>query len=69
MNFLEASNAGRSLDYDVMVCEIRLGPDGKGDGRLVPAAKVTFDRGTRAIEIENFDTQPVRLTYVTRDKK
>jgi hypothetical protein len=52
-----------------MVCEIRLGPDGKGDGRLVPAAKVTFDRGTRAIEIENFDTQPVRLTYVTRDKK
>jgi len=69
MNFLEASNAGRSLDYDVMVSEIRLGPDGKGDGRLVPAARVTYDRETRAIEIEDFSNQPVRLTYVTRDKK
>ena len=69
MSFREAANAGRSTDYDVMVCEIRLGPDGKGDGRLVPAAKVTYDREKRAIEIENYNNQPVRLTQVTADKK
>ena len=69
MGFREASNAGRSTDYDVMVSEIRLGPDGKGDGRLVAAAKVTYDREKRAIEIENYDNQPVRLTQVTADKK
>jgi hypothetical protein len=69
MNFREASNAGRSTDYDVTVSEIRLGPDGTGDGRLAVAAKVTYDREKRAIEIENYDTQPVRLTHVTRDKK
>jgi hypothetical protein len=69
MSFREAANAGRSTDYDVMVCEIRLGPDGKGEGRLVSAAKVTWDRATRAIEIENYGTQPVRLTSVTADKK
>ena len=69
MNFREASNAGRSTDYDVTVSEIRLGPDGTGDGRLAVAAKVTYDREKRTIEIENYDTQPVRLTHVTRDKK
>lgn len=69
MRFREASNAGRSTEYDVMVSEIRLGPDGKGDGRLVNAAKVTYDREKRAIEIENYNTQPVRLTSVTADKK
>jgi len=69
MNFREASNAGRSTDYDVTVSEIRLGPDGKGDGRLVPAAKVTYDREQRAIEIEDFGNSPVRLTLVTVDKK
>jgi hypothetical protein len=69
MSFREAANAGRSADYDVMVCEIRLGPDGKGEGRLVSAAKVTWDREKRAIEIENYGTQPVRLTSVTADKK
>jgi hypothetical protein len=69
MNFREASNAGRSTEYDVMVSEIRLGPDGKGDGRLVPAAKVTYDREKRTIEIEDFSNSPVRLTQVTADKK
>jgi hypothetical protein len=69
MSFREAANAGRSTDYDVLVAEIRLGPDGKGDGRLVPAAKVSYDREKRAIEIENYNNQPVRLTQVTADKK
>jgi hypothetical protein len=69
MSFREAANAGRSADYDVLVAEIRLGPDGKGDGRLVAAAKVSYDREKRQIEIENYDNQPVRLTQVTADKK
>jgi hypothetical protein len=69
MSFREAANAGRSTDYDVLVAEIRLGPDGKGDGRLVAAAKVSYDREKRQIEIENYDNQPVRLTQVTADKK
>jgi hypothetical protein len=69
MSFREAASAGRSTDYDVLVCEIRLGPDGKGDGRLVPAAKVSYNREQRAIEIENYNNQPVRLTQVTADKK
>jgi hypothetical protein len=69
MSFRETANAGRSTDYDVLVAEIRLGPDGKGDGRLVAAAKVSYDREKRQIEIENYDNQPVRLTQVTADKK
>jgi hypothetical protein len=69
MRFREAADAGRSTEYDVTVSEIRLGPDGKGDGRLVAAAKVTYDREKRAIEIENYNNSPVRLTQVTADKK
>jgi hypothetical protein len=68
MSFWELSNQTRSSDYEFMLADIRLGPDGKGEGKLVPAAMVTYDEGTKTIEVENWDIQPVRLTQVTTVK-
>ena len=51
-----------------MVCEIRLGPDGKGEGKLAGGTKISWDKEKKAIEIENYGQQPVRLTQVTVDK-
>ena len=71
MGFYEIQNNTRSSDYEFMFCEIRVGPDGRGEGKLVPAARITFDKGEDKIEIENYGTEPVRLNdvRVELDKK
>jgi len=68
MSFRERINSARSVDYDFMAGEIRLGPNGKGEGKLVPAAKITYDKEKKQIEVENYAALPVRLTEVTVEK-
>ncbi len=63
VSFLEATNQPRSIDYPFMLVDIRLGPDGKGTGKLMPLAKVTMN-ADHVVEIENYASEPVRLTEV-----
>lgn len=60
----EAFNRPRSSDYDFTLADIRFDGDGKGVGKLAVAAKITSNPKTGAIEIENFSSEPVRLTEV-----
>ena len=64
LSFFEAANQTRSADYAFTLAEIRLTPDGKGEGKLVPAAKINYDKETNTLEIENYNTEPTRLTQV-----
>jgi len=64
MSFWELSNRPRSVEYEFTLAEIRLTKDGKGEGKLAPAAKISWDADTRTIEIENYGMEPVRLTQV-----
>jgi hypothetical protein len=68
ISFREARENTRSRDYEFMVCEIRLGPDGKGEGKLAAGTKITYDRDRQQVELENYGQEPVRLTQVTVDK-
>ena len=61
----EARNSGRSMDYEFSLVEIRLPADGKGQGKAIKAAKVSFDKENSTLEIENYQQQPVRLNEVT----
>jgi len=65
----EAFNQPRSIDYDVTVADIRFDGDGKGVGKLAVAAKVTTNPKTGAIEIENYSSEPVRLTDVETSRE
>lgn len=65
MSFAEAASQPRSADYDFLVAEMRIGAKGKGEGKMVPMAKIGYNRESRTIEIENYATQPVNLTQVT----
>jgi hypothetical protein len=47
-----------------MFAEIRLGDEGIGEGKLVAAGRISFDKGDDKIEIENYGIEPVRLTDV-----
>jgi hypothetical protein len=64
MSFFEAANSPRSKDYEYLVGEIRLGPDGKGAGKLATTAKVRYNNEARTIEVENYDIEPIRLSQV-----
>jgi hypothetical protein len=69
INFWEAVNRPRSINYPFTLIQIQMNPDGKGEGKLAVAAKITADEDTKAIEIENFQTQPVTLVNVKSEKK
>jgi hypothetical protein len=68
MSFYERTARPLSADYEFLLGELRIGPEGSGEGKLVPRAKVTYNKGSRAIEIENYANEPVRLTKVTELK-
>jgi len=68
VSFREAANNARSMEYQFTLIELRLGPDGKGEGKLVPAAKVAWDRDAHRIEIENYSALPVDLIQVVAKK-
>jgi hypothetical protein len=68
MPFWEVWSRPRSAEYQYTLAEIRLGPDGKGRGTLVPAARIDYDEITNTIEVENYDQQPIRLTQVQIEK-
>lgn len=68
MGFYEMRNNTRSADYEFMLCEIRLGADGKGEGKLALSAKISYDKEQKEVEIENYAQQPVRLTQVVVQK-
>lgn len=65
----EAMNRPRSSDYEFTVADIRFDGDGKGVGKLAVAAKITANEKTGAIEIENFSSEPVRLSNVETSRR
>jgi hypothetical protein len=62
---LEARQNNRSMDYQFMLAEVHLVKDGdkeKGTGTYVGAGKVSYDEKQKAIEVENYGQEPVRLS-------
>src|SRR5215813_157827 len=52
--FGELYQGTRSRDYSVGAIELVIAPDGKGSGTVLPACKLTVDKKTKQIEIENY---------------
>lgn len=69
LTYWETVSRPRSADYEFTLAEIRIGKDGKGQGKLVQAAQVSWNKDTQMIEIENYQTQPVRLNAVRAESK
>jgi hypothetical protein len=65
ISFIEARNNPRSRDYEFTLAEIRLPKEGKGQGKAIPAAKLTYDKEKNTLEIENYSREPVRLNEIT----
>jgi hypothetical protein len=68
IGFWEAANQPRSIDYPFTIIELRLNKDGEGEGKMSLATKVTADKNTNTVVLENYDIQPVLLNAVHREK-
>jgi hypothetical protein len=66
IGFWEAANQPRSIDYPFTVIELRLNRDGEGEGKMSLATKITADKNSNTIVLENYDIQPVLLQSVRR---
>lgn len=64
VNFREAVNNQRSMDYQLTAIELDIDKDGQGVGKMVPAAKVSWNVKTKMIEVENFSALPIDLINV-----
>jgi hypothetical protein len=69
IQFMEAFNAGSSIDYDIGLMQLDLKPDKKGKesgaGALIYAAKVKVLEGNQ-LEIENYGTGAAQLRSVRK---
>jgi hypothetical protein len=67
MSFGELYNSPRSRDYKFTIVELRLGPDGNGEGNIFYAVKLKFNK-MGELEIEHYGQSPLRLANVRKQK-
>jgi hypothetical protein len=68
IDFWEAANRPRSIDYPFTVIELRLNADGEGEGKMSLATKIIADKEANIVTLENFDLQPVMLKNVKHER-
>ena len=68
MTYWESTNRPRSFDYPYTFIEMRVGADGKGQGKMTVATKVNM-LGADTIELENYDLTPVQLSEIRASKE
>jgi hypothetical protein len=69
IGFWEAANQPCTIDYPFTLIEMHIGPNGRGEGKLSLATKITFDKESKEVVLENYSSQPVQLTDVRRESK
>jgi hypothetical protein len=67
VRFWEAARQTRTLDYPFTIIELHIDGDGRGEGKMSIATRVSADKKENAIVLENWGTQPVLLKDVRRE--
>jgi hypothetical protein len=69
IGFWEARNQPRTADYPFTLIDLRLKADGTGEGKASVATKITYNKRTKAIELENYASEPIRLNNVKIERR
>jgi hypothetical protein len=69
INFWEARNQPRTIDYPFTIIEMRLDTKGEGEGRLAAGTKISKSRDGKTIELENYGISPVALNNIKLQKR
>jgi hypothetical protein len=68
ISFREAMYRPRWRDHDVTLIVLDVDEEGTGEGQLAMGVKLAIDMEKRALVIENFGSEPVRLMNVRMSK-
>lgn len=68
MSFWELTNRPRSAQYPFTWVQFKVDRDGKGEGKIAVAARITGEEADDLIEVEDFAIQPVRLQNIRARK-
>jgi hypothetical protein len=66
IGFVEASRQTRWRDHDVTIITLDVDKKGQGEGQLAMGVRLAFEPEGKKLTIENFGSEPVRLTNVRR---
>jgi len=66
IGFREAANRPRTMDYPFTLIEMHLNDDGQGEGKASIFTKITWEKATRTLELENYASEPVRLQSIQK---
>jgi hypothetical protein len=69
IRFWESYFQTRSVHYPFMLIELQLDKNGRGEGRILSASKITARPELRRIEIETYSAEPVLLENVRSEVK
>lgn len=64
MPFVELYRGGRTKDYPFGFLQVRLNDKGEGNGQIMAAAKIRFDKKKGHYEIESFGNQYIKAVNV-----
>jgi hypothetical protein len=67
ITFVELYNGTRSRDYQFGVVQLDLDEQGAGEGAMLVATKISFDKENQ-LELEHYGIDPVRLANVRKEK-
>ena len=62
----EGAMRPRWRDYDVSLLVMDIDAEGNGEGQLAMGVRLSFDKEKNALVVENFGTEPVRLTRIRK---
>jgi hypothetical protein len=68
MSFWELTNQPRSAQYPFTWVQFKVDRDGRGEGKIAVAARITGEEADDLIEVEDFAIQPVRLQNIRARK-
>ena len=64
ISFYEATRQPRWRQYDLTFIVLDVDAEGNGNGQLAVGVQLDFQYATKTLVVENFGTEPVRLTNV-----
>ncbi len=67
VSFWERRDGGPTIEYPFTVVELRLAPNGRGEGKLSAVTRITADKVTKEVQLDNYTIAPVLLQNVRRD--
>lgn len=66
LGFVELWASARTLQYQVSVIVLDIDENGEGSGILSVGTKIRYDKDLQRFVMENYSTEPVRLTNVRK---